>query len=255
MNSCRVSEGLSEANLTMACLGWSGHASPVASRDRSIQRDSQTTTDASTLYDRAALPHDLPQLRRAFDLALVAGLKKAEKIPEPRRSEVLANLQQFMLDAAKPARLLLEIRDGVGRENRMTSAMANYVMVYSFYTRGGLRRAVQKFGIRSVLFTLKAMPWVWLLKSRRADRLIGLIGEPSDRMREFQVATIIGGFAQLKETFYRSKVTQEERRRKLQHYKKVYPQGLGLLKTETMPEPLRSEARHVLEEIASNNLA
>jgi hypothetical protein len=128
-------------------------------------------------------------------------------------------------------------------------------MVYSAYTRGGLRRAVQKFGIRSVLFALKATPWFWLLKSRGADRMIGLIGQPSERMREFQAATIIGGFAQLNEAFYHSKITQEERRRKLQHYRKVYPQGLRLLKTETMPEPLRSEAQHVLQEIAGNKLA
>jgi hypothetical protein len=270
-----LSEGLSEAYLAVA-RRWSGQPSLVASGDRSIQLDSRTITDVgcdqwldarscmefkglgkqlTTLYDKAALPHDLPQLRRAFNLALIAGLQKAEEIPEPRRSWVVANLQQFMLDAAKPARLLLEIKDGVAREDRMPSAMANYIMVYSAYTRGGLRRAVQKFGIRSVLFTLKATPWSWLLKSRRADRLIGLIGQPSERMREFQVATIIGGFAQLKEAFYRSKITQEDRKRKLQHYKQVYPQGLRLLKTETMPEPLRSEARHVLEEITNNNLA
>jgi hypothetical protein len=278
ISSCRVSglsEGLSEAHLAVARRS-SGQASLVASGDRSIQLDSQTITDVgcdhwpdapsrmefkglgkqlTTLYAKAALPHDLPQLRRAFNLALIAGLQKAEEISEPRRSEVVANLQQFMLDAAKPARLLLEIKDGVTREDRMPSAMANYIMVYSAYTRGGLRRAVQEFGIRSVLFTLKATPWSWLLKSQRADRLIGLIGQPSERMREFQVATIIGGFAQLKEAFYRSKITQEERTRKLQHYKQVYPQGLRLLKTETMPEPLRSEARHVLEEITSSNLA
>jgi hypothetical protein len=113
MTSCTV---LGLPGLSQACVAvarrLSGQTSPAAS-------------GPSALYDKAALPHDLPQLRRAFDLALSAGLEKAEKIPEPRRSEVLANLQQFMLDAAKPARLLLEIKDGVSREDRIPSIMAN----------------------------------------------------------------------------------------------------------------------------------